>query len=37
MKPSQNIFKSHLSKHIQDLYNFSTIYNDLKKHRCFRE
>ena len=37
MKLSQKIFKSHLSKHIQDLYNFSTIYNDLKKHRYFRE
>ena len=28
IKSSGNILKSHLIKHIQDLYNFSTIYND---------
>ena len=28
IKSSQNILKSHLENHIQDLYNFSTIYND---------
>ena len=30
IKSSQNILKSHLAKHIQDLYNFSTRYNDLR-------
>ena len=29
-KSSQNILKSHLTKHIQDLYNFSVIYDDLR-------
>ena len=27
---SQGILKSHLTKHIQDLYNLTTIYNDLR-------
>ena len=27
---SQGILKSNLTKHIQDLYNLTTIYNDLK-------
>ena len=31
IKSSQNIFKDHLTKHIQDLYNFSTIYKDWRK------
>ena len=30
IKSSHNILKSHLTKHMQDLYNFSTIYNDLR-------
>ena len=30
IKSSDNILKSHLTKHIQDSYNFSTIYNDLR-------
>ena len=30
IKSSQNVLKSHLTKPIQDLYNFSTIYNDLR-------
>ena len=29
-KSSQNILKSHLTKHIQDLYSFSIRYNDLR-------